>query len=133
VYTNLDMYMVPLVGAVTGYMPVEVRRHGASDRRLLYGITHFNQATTGLGPQSRVEAAKVCADFLNRLAASYPDSPAILLSGDFNATTSMYDLFSERGLEASNNKATTTEHAGQSSWHGDNVDRNTNANWIDEH
>ena len=130
---NIEINKVFIDGGITRNMTVAVLRHGPSDQRLLYGITHFNQATTGLGPQSRVEAAKVCADFLNRLAASYPDSPAILLSGDFNATTSVYDLFSERGLEASKNKATTTEHAGQSSRHGYNVDGNTNANWIDEH
>src|SRR5699024_2034311 len=86
---NIEINKVFIDGGITRNMTVAVLRHGPSDQRLLYGITHFNQATTGLGPQSRVEAAKVCADFLNRLAASYPDSPAILLSGDFNATTSM--------------------------------------------
>ena len=130
---NIEINKVFIDGGLTRNMTVAVLRHKASDQRLLYGITHFNQATTGLGPQSRLEAARVCGDYLNKLAASFPDSPAILLSGDFNSTTSIYDLMSERGLEASRNKATTTAYTDQGSYHGYNVNGNSSANWIDEH
>lgn len=130
---NIEINKVFIDGGLTRNMTVAVLRHKPSDQRLLYGVTHFNQAPTGLGPQSRVEAARVCGDYLNALAASMPDSPAILLSGDFNSTTSIYDLMSDRGLEASKNKATTTAYTDQGSYHGYNVNGNSSANWIDEH
>ena len=129
---NIEINKVFVDGGITRNMTVAVLRHKNSDQRLIYGISHFNQSTTGLGPQSRLEAAKICGDFLNKLAESYPDNPAILLSGDFNSTTSVYDLFSERGLEASKNKASTTAYTDQGSYHGYNVNGNTSANWIDD-
>lgn len=129
---NIEINKVFVDGGITRNMTVSILRHIPSDQRLIYGVTHFNQSTTGLGPQSRDEAARICGDYLNKVATEFPDNPGILLSGDFNAVGGVYDDFSERGLEASRNKAETTKYTEQSSWHGYNVDGNTSANWIDE-
>ena len=130
---NIEINRIFIDDRLTRNMTVAVLRHKASDQRLIYGVVHFNQDTTDFGAQTRSEAARICGDYLNALAASYPDNPGILLSGDFNATDDVYPVFSEHALEASKNKATTTAYTDQGSYHGYNVNGNTSGSWIDEH
>ena len=130
---NIEINRIFIDGGLTRNMTVAVLRHKASDQRLIYGVSHFNQDSTDFGVQTRAEAARICGDYLNALAASYPDNPGILLSGDFNAADGLYPIFSEHALEASKNKATTTAYTDQGSYHGYNVNGNTSGNWIDEH
>ena len=130
---NIEINKVFIDGGLTRNMTVAVLRHKASDQRLIYGVSHFNQDASEFGGKTRVEAAKICGDYLNALAATYPDNPGILLSGDFNAADSVYPVFADYGLDASKNKATTTAYTDQGSYHGYNVNGNSSANWIDEH
>ena len=130
---NIEINRIFIDGGLTRNMTVAVLRHKASDQRLIYGVSHFNQDSTDFGVKTRAEAARICGDYLNALAASYPDNPGILLSGDFNAADGLYPIFSEHALEASKNKATTTAYTDQGSYHGYNVNGNTSGNWIDEH
>ena len=130
---NIEINRIFIDDRLTRNMTVAVLRHKASDQRLIYGVSHFNQDSTDFGVKTRAEAARICGDYLNALAASYPDNPGILLSGDFNDADGLYPIFSERALEASKNKAATTAYTDQGSYHGYNVNGNTSGNWIDEH
>ena len=130
---NIEINRIFIDDRLTRNMTVAVLRHKASDQRLIYGVSHFNQDSTDFGVKTRAEAARICGDYLNALAESYPDNPGILLSGDFNAADGLYPIFSEHALEASKNKATTTAYTDQGSYHGYNVNGNTSGNWIDEH
>lgn len=107
-------------------------RHIEADLRLIFGVVHFNQGNDAHTVASRAESVDMCVRYLDEYAGQFRDYPGIIISGDFNASDSVYDRFEALGFEASKNKAETIAFGDQGTWHGFSVDGNSSGNWIDD-
>ncbi|ALD63992.1 hypothetical protein AFL94_08735 [Arthrobacter sp. LS16] len=113
-------------------------RHIESGRRIIFAVTHFVVDTSSTANNaSRTESAHFVAQTLMDLRAKFSDRPAVILTGDFNQSTSIPDspfaVFSAYGLKNVRDRASSVVNGTLNSYNGfdPNMAGRQDGAWVD--
>lgn len=121
--TTLDVNRVNLQSGTQRTMTYAFFRHIATGRRIIFAVTHFTvDASSTANNPARTESAHIVGRLLSELRAKENDRPAIILTGDFNQSTSIadspYAVLAGYGLTNVKASATTVENPTLNSYNG---------------
>ena len=113
-------------------------RHIASGRRVIFAVTHFVvDSSSTANNASRTESAHFVAQTLMDLRAKFADRPVVILTGDFNQSTSIpespFAIIPTYGLKNVRDRAATVVNGTLNSYNGFDPAMNgrQNGEWVD--